>query len=119
MKKLDLTQQLNDIFRAYTDELNEEITKAAEEVATETAEKIKAASPKRRPAYFKGWGKKKLKVRGYVVYNKTYPGLAHLLEYGHATRSGGRVPAQVHIRPAEEEGIKKFEEVLRRNIEKI
>lgn len=40
--------------------------------------------------------------------------MAHLLEFGHAKRNGGRVNGKVHIAPAEELGIKQLQEQIER-----
>jgi hypothetical protein len=51
-----------------------------------------------------------------IIYNKRMPGLAHLLEHGHAKRGGGRTDGNPHIKPVEEEIVKLFEDTLRREL---
>ncbi len=43
--------------------------------------------------------------------------LAHLLEFGHAKRGGGRVPGKAHIAPAEEKGIRELEQEIQKALE--
>lgn len=55
--------------------------------------------------YDKGWTTKYEEGRlsaSAIIYNKDVPGLAHLLENGHAKRNGGRTRAFPHIAPVEE-----------------
>lgn len=49
-----------------------------------------------------------------IVFNKDVPGLAHLLEYGHAKRNGGRTTEFNYIRPAVDSVEDRFaEEVIK------
>lgn len=99
-----ITKELKD----YTEEVAEEVTKIAKDVAIESAEKLHERSPKRTGNYSKGWDVREVKG-GYEVYNKTVPYLTHLLEKGHAKRNGGRTEPIPHIAPVEEEAISEFE----------
>ena len=99
------------IMHDYSAAVAEEMYKAVPEVAKESVKKLKAASPKGPKGYAKGWAYKIERGRtrvGAVIYGKTgtYQ-LAHLLEYGHATRNGkDRVypptPSHEHIAPVNE-----------------
>ncbi|PEA23091.1 hypothetical protein CON40_01475 [Bacillus cereus] len=91
----DLAREL----QKYVNVVEEELIVAQEEVADVAVGKLKQGSPKKTGAYRKGWRKKK-EGKGVVIHN-TQGQLTHLLENGHA-KVGGRVPAQVHIRPVEE-----------------
>lgn len=51
------------------------------------------------------------------VGSASMPGLAHLLEKGHASIGGGKVRAHVHIEPASKEAFTDFEKLLDEAIE--
>lgn len=94
------------------------LDEAIQEVAKEAVKKLRKESPGKD--YPKGWAVQKEKGRfkvGATVYGKsgTYQ-LAHLLEFGHAKRNGGRVAPIVHIEPVEQWAI---EEVQERFIQKM
>lgn len=66
--------------------------------------------------YKRGWTSKveedRLSTTG-IIYNRSQPGLPHLLEHGHAKRGGGRVPGVEHIAPAERQAI----EIVQKELE--
>ena len=85
------------------------IDRAEATVSKKAVKELKATSPKgngpKSGQYAKGWGVKKNKG-SVIIYNKTNPGLTHLLENGHdIVRDGkkvGSAAAQPHIKAVEE-----------------
>lgn len=74
---------------------------------------IDANAPKDTETYAKGWSVKDTRETAnaleVTVYSKNRYQLAHLLEFGHAKRGGGRVAGKAQIAPAEEIGVKQLE----------
>lgn len=109
----DLADTVQRILDGYQEDLVKGINEAGREAAEECKKMLRQNSPKRFGRYARSGSVKETPGRPgepmrYTVYNKKYYRLTHLLEKGHAKRSGGRVPAQVHIAPAEEVTKKKF-----------
>lgn len=100
-------EQLPKAFEEIVSKYSDEIVKASEEVIREAGRKTAAALRNSAATKFKGKypGSWTFTVEGRVnptaiIYSKV-PGLPHLLEYGHATTKGGRVPGKPHIAPVE------------------
>jgi len=58
--------------------------------------------------YSNGWmykmvGASNKWAAGAVIYEAKQPGLAHLLEHGHAKEGGGRTKAKEHIKPVDDQ----------------
>lgn len=124
----DIEKQLGKILDDFNHEVNLENVKAVNKTAIETAKYLKEKSPKSKRKtsgqYAQGWGVKKGNVArlGYTAHvklKKPNYRLGHLLEYGHATRSGGRTRAIVHIGPAEKFAKTLYLENLKKGVEKI
>ncbi|WLR53553.1 HK97 gp10 family phage protein [Mesobacillus subterraneus] len=94
----------------YTEEIEEEILKASNDVTKEAIKDLRSTSAHEDVSgdYREGWTRKKFRD-STVVYNKKHQ-ITHLLEKGHAKRGGGRVPAKVHMAPVEDKAVKKFME---------
>ncbi|EEK75199.1 Prophage pi2 protein 37 [Bacillus mycoides] len=100
----------------YGKEVEEKLEVEKEEVANDLVSDLKENSPENTGKYAKGWRKKK-DGNAIIVHNALKPQLTHLLEKGHAKANGGRVPAQVHIAPAEEKAINEFVDRVERAIQ--
>lgn len=103
-------------------ELATEDMKAAVKKAGQTVRKeIQAGAPVKTGAYRKSWAVKTTRETSsfmeVTVHSRNRYQLAHLLEFGHAKRGGGRVSGKPHIAPAEEKGIRQLEEEIRKALE--
>lgn len=98
----------------YDQEIADATKQITDEVAKEAVDSLKKSSPKLTGSYRKGWRKKQSyadkRTKRNTVYNKTDYQLTHLLEYGHASRNGGRVRAIQHIAPVEQAAIEALQE---------
>lgn len=97
----------------YSQEVVEKVNLSSEKVGKSAVKRLKETSPKRYGKYAKSWTVKTEPEVGQphkrIVHVKApHYRLAHLLEYGHAKKGGGRVEGKPHIRPAEEMVIKEF-----------
>lgn len=118
---IDLQKQVDAILTEYDAKVMSVASEVITEVAKEASKKLKQTSPKRTGEYAKGWTyqvEKGRLTKSATVYGKkqTYP-LAHLLEYGHAKRNGGRVSGVEHIKPVEEWAANELEERIKRRVE--
>lgn len=121
----DLDKVIGDILEEYADDFTEKTKQAVKKVAKISKEEAQSKSPvgkytKHKGRYKKGWTVKEEMANrmraSAIVHNRTDYQLAHLLEKGHVLKRGGRtlgrIPAQVHIAPAEEHAIKNMEEAI-------
>ena len=98
----EVMKQLNDFADATCDDMKAAVKKAGNTVR----DQIKSTAPNRTGAYAKSWSVKNTKESSHAfevtVYSRNRYQLAHLLEFGHAKRGGGRVSGRAHIAPAEQ-----------------
>lgn len=106
----------------YADLATMDIKAAVKKAGTTVKKEIQATAPKDTGAYSKSWSVKNTKETSnaleVTVYSRNRYQLAHLLEFGHAKRGGGRVAGRSHIAPAEELGIKELEAEIERCLKK-
>lgn len=122
MGKIKPSQMTDEIVKAlqeYSVDVEDELENAKNEVTKEGVKKLRLAGSFKQHsgAYKRGWRVKKESNHGpVIIYNATNYQLTHLLEFGHAKRSGGRTHAFVHIAPVEEWINKEFEEHVKLGI---
>jgi len=111
-----LADAVMDAMLEYTAEVEEAIPEIVDSTAESMVKEIRSAAPKRSGEYAKGWTARQLGERsrskeGYtkLVCNPKRYSIAHLVEYGHAKRNGGRTAGKPHIRPACDKLLPEFE----------
>lgn len=118
-------KSLKQFLEIYVEDIGEEVEETANQIGKEAKNELKQESQrlfKGTGKYAQGWtvkkGQKNKSYYAVKIWNKTDYQLTHLLEFGHATRNGGRTRAFPHIRPVEEkyssEFVKKLENKIRR-----
>jgi hypothetical protein len=93
-----------------------DLKNAVKKVGTTVRKEIQNNAPKDTGTYSKSWVIKKTRETAssieITVHSKNRYQLAHLLEFGHAKRGGGRVRGKEHIALAEEKGINELEKEI-------
>ncbi len=101
----------------YADLAADDLKKAVKKAGDEAKKDIQNNAPVKTGAYKKSWTVKTTKETSnameVVVHSRNRYQLAHLLEFGHAKRGGGRTRAFPHIAPAEQ----KAAELLEKEVE--
>jgi Bacteriophage protein of unknown function (DUF646). len=116
MANINIDQLAGEIARGlseYSHDVVEKVNASSDKVGKAAVKRLKQTSPKKSGDYAKSWTIKTEPEIGQphkrIIHNKAPEyRKAHLLEYGHAKKGGGRVEGKPHIRPAEEQVIRDF-----------
>lgn len=104
----------------YADLAASDMKAAVRKAGTTVRKQIQSTAPSRTGAYAKSWTVKTERETSnsleLIVHSRNRYQLAHLLEFGHAKRGGGRVAARPHIAAAEEAGIEELEAAIERSL---
>lgn len=100
----------------YADLAASDMKKAVRKAGTTVRKEIEANAPSDTGAYAKSWSVKNTRETSnsleVTVHSKNRYQLAHLLEFGHAKRGGGRVTGKAHIAPAEQRAVETLEQEI-------
>ncbi len=122
--RIRIDQLASEVMAGLTEYANlaaDDMKKAVRKAGTTVRKEIQANAPKDSGDYAKSWSVKNMKETAnsleVAVHSRNRYQLAHLLEFGHAKRGGGRVPGRAHIAPAEEKGIRELEQEIQKALE--
>nr|WP_245978068.1 HK97 gp10 family phage protein [Absicoccus porci] len=115
-----MASAIMDGLKEYADLATDDLKAAVKKTGNEVRKQIQSTAPKASGKYSKSWSVKTTKESSngmeVTVYSRNRYQLAHLLEFGHAKRGGGRVAARPHIAAAEQAGIESFEQAIERSL---
>lgn len=101
----------------YADLATDDMKAAVKKAGNEAKKDVQDGAPVKSGRYKKSWTVKTTKENSnsleVTVHSKNRYQIAHLLEFGHAKRVGGRTRAFPHIAPAEQ----KAAELLEKEVE--
>ena len=116
-----LADTIMDTLEEYAGIVAEDVKQAVRDAGDVVKDDIRSHAPKDTGDYAKSWAVKKVKETSnsltVAVHSRNRYQLAHLLEFGHAKRGGGRVAARPHIASAEQKGMEYLEEEIRKALE--
>ena len=116
----DMANAISEALEEYAGLATEDMKKAVKRAGRKVRKEIKETAPRDDGEYADSWRVKTVKenanVLSLTVYSKDRYWLAHLLEFGHAKRGGGRVQGQEHIVPAEELAVRQLTEEIERSL---
>ena len=100
-----MAQTIMDGLLEYANLATEDMKAAVKKAGNKAKSDVQAGAPVDTGKYKKSWTVKTTKENAnaleVTVHSKNRYQLAHLLEFGHAKRNGGRTRAFPHIAPAE------------------
>jgi len=114
-----LTTAITDAVRDYTEGVSEAVRKEVDITVDNVLREVKSLARKHTGEYARTFVKTNKSFPGkrrYVVWNRKHYRRVHLLEFGHAKVSGGRVKAYPHMRPAHDKYAGKLQENIKRII---
>lgn len=124
-----LANEINDILSEYKGLLESDLEEAVDEVSKSAVNELKNTSPEGDTGEYKrSWKRKKTRAINGAYHVTIYAGaphyrLAHLLEFGHALKSGGRTVGRArafpHIKKVETNAIAKLETKIKQAIEEV
>lgn len=116
----NMASEIMKLLEDYSGATAEGVKVAVSDAGKTVKKEIKANAPTGTGTYSKNWSVKKVKESStsleVTVYSPKRYWQAHLLEFGHALRQGGRARAFPHIADAEETGIRQLEQDIERCI---
>lgn len=115
---------LNDMLKEVGVKVDDVVPEAARSAAKKGAAEVRKnarSSFGGTGKYASSWSFKSGKEgqESYAEIGSSMPGLPHLLEKGHATLGGGRVPGREHIAPAADVTFDDFEQELENGIGRV
>lgn len=113
-----MAQTIMDGLLEYADLATEDMKAAVKKAGNKAKSDVQAGAPVDTGKYKKSWTVKTTKENAnaleVTVHSKNRYQLAHLLEFGHAKRNGGRTRAFPHIAPAEAAAAELLEQEVER-----